>query len=165
MAIFLSNMALPMLDASCYLFFSLRPLVRSLVSFSNMALPTTDLNSVDCHFPIQRMLPVICFLLCGSAAPSTFHPSSLSLLSHTTRPSSTPSTPFRGSRWLPFSLLRWCLWLLSWGVYFAADIWTGLILYGSWGPRVAEMNRKYIKNIILILKKIENFEEPKLIAL
>ena len=46
------------------------------------------------------MLPVICFLLCGSAAPSTFHPSSLSLLSHTTRPSSTPSTPFRGSRWL-----------------------------------------------------------------
>ena len=52
------------------------------------------------------MLPVICFLLCGSAAPSTFHPSSLSLLSHTTRRSSTPSTPFRGSGWLPFSLLR-----------------------------------------------------------
>ena len=57
------NMALPMLDASCHLFFSLRPLVRSLVSFSNMALPTTDLNSVDCHFPIQHGTPHIgCFL-------------------------------------------------------------------------------------------------------
>ena len=63
MAIFLSNMALPMLDASCHLFFSLRPLVTSLVSFSNMALPTTDLNSVDCHFPIQHGTPHVgCFL-------------------------------------------------------------------------------------------------------
>ena len=63
MAIFLSNMALRMLDASCHLFFSLRPLVTSLVSFSNMALPTTDLNSVDCHFPIQHGTPHVgCFL-------------------------------------------------------------------------------------------------------
>ena len=62
-AIFLSNMALPMLDASCHFFFTLRPLVTSVVSFSNMALPTTYLNSVDCHFPIQHgTLHVGCFL-------------------------------------------------------------------------------------------------------
>ena len=52
-----------MLDASCHFFFTLRPLVTSLVSFSKMALPTTDLNSVDCHFPIQHGTPHVgCFL-------------------------------------------------------------------------------------------------------
>ena len=64
MAIFLSNMALPMLDASCDLFLILWPLVTSLVSFSSMALPTTDLNNVDCHFPIQHGTPHVgCFQL------------------------------------------------------------------------------------------------------
>ena len=71
MAIFLSNMALSMLDASCDLFPILRPLVTSLVSFSHITLPTTYLNSVECHFPIQHGTPhvgcllSICFLLCG----------------------------------------------------------------------------------------------------
>ena len=63
MAIFLSNMVLPMLDASCHVFSILRPLVTSLVSFSKMALPTTDLNTVDGHFPIQHGTPHVgCFL-------------------------------------------------------------------------------------------------------
>ena len=63
MAIFLSNMALSMLDASCDLFLILRPLVMSLVSFSHICRPTTYLNSVDCHFPIQHGTPHVgCFL-------------------------------------------------------------------------------------------------------
>ena len=63
MAIFLSNMAPSMLDASCHLFFTLRPLVTFLVSFSHIFRPTTYLKSVDCHFPIQHgTLHVGCFL-------------------------------------------------------------------------------------------------------